>query len=570
MISARSRLRTVVSAAAVALALGGAALSAVPAQAADGPVPQPGVQRPAVSERQARQSIQAVKDVVVRQAEKKAAESGGPEDTTPTPQIIGGGGASISEAPWMVQLFYDNGNDSFFCGGTLVAANKVLTAAHCVAGSDWASRGTVLGGTATFGDDAHGTVVGVSRQWSHPSYSSTTYSNDVAVLTLSQPLPYKTLRVTRYGDTGYYGKTGTVYGWGLTASNGTVSPTLKKANLAVQSDATCTSTWGSDYLKATMLCAGNAATGSDSTTTTTCSGDSGGPLVYGGRIVGVVSWGARVCSVRGARSVFARAGTFTGLINPRVDDANLDGDAFADVYARTAAGADTVYRSNGTGLTGPAFPVGPLTGADVVRQSDINADGYGDYVYRTASGELHWWGFDKNAGDVADHKVGTGWGAFRNLTVPGDVTNDGFPDLVANDAAGALWLWSGRGDGTFNARVKIGSGWASYQVYGKGDYSGDGVPDLLARDAQARLWVYKGTGNPAAPFSARVQVGSGWNFTAYVTTGDLTGDGRADFAVRDAAGAMWAYKGTGSATTPFITSQRIKIGSGWNGFTLLG
>lgn len=73
-----------------------------------------------------------------------------------SPRIIGGTNTSISSAPWMVQLLFEFDNDGLFyftCGGTLVAPNKVLTAAHCVTDEngkalDMVGHGMILAGTA--------------------------------------------------------------------------------------------------------------------------------------------------------------------------------------------------------------------------------------------------------------------------------------------------------------------------------------------------------------------------------------------------------------------------------------
>ncbi|HEY9371336.1 trypsin-like serine protease [Streptomyces sp.] len=590
MTSAHRRVRLTLPAAAAALALGGAVLTAVPAQADEAPQHKAGVELPTTdSPAQLQSRVDGAKAVLEAKAKKEGAA--GADTQSPTadapaasgsatvdPKIIGGVDAAITEAPWMVQLYYfdDRGNTDpvddigFFCGGTLVGPAKVLTAAHCVDGVDWTRFGTVIGGTAKLFTSGEGTTVGVSRQWRNPGYNGTTLKGDVAVLTLSETLPYKPLLPAQYGATYTSGTPGTVYGWGRTTSlNEDVSQTLKKASIPINSDATCTNVYGSEFVPGAMLCAGKAATGQDAGTVSPCNGDSGGPLVVNGRIAGVVSWGVEDCVATGARSVFAKTATYAGPINHRIDDANIDFDDKADLFARDSAGEGWAYYSTGTSLTARES-MGGWGDANLVRQADLDRDDYQDFLYRKANGELWVFGRDATQGTYADRRVGTGWGGFRNLAVAGDLTADGNPDLTASDSAGALYMWPGRGNGTFGTKVRIGTGWGGYQVYGKGDFTGDGRPDLLARDSAARLWVYKGTGNPSWPFSARVQVGSGWNFTAYVTTGDISGDGHADFIVRDKDGYMWAYKSTGSATTPFVTSNRIKVGSGWKSYNLFG
>ncbi|MFE2458652.1 trypsin-like serine protease [Streptomyces sp. NPDC059402] len=595
MTSTPRRARLALPAATAALALSGAVLAAAPAQASGGtPVPP----RPAVTERPATASpaelAQRVEDSgaaledgdTAPGAQPKATESAEAPSGRIDPKIIGGKDASISEAPWMVQLHYydDKGTDDtaddegYFCGGTLVAPAKVLTAAHCVYGLDWSENGAVLAGTAQLpdGDDLHGgRVAGVWRQWVNPTYRpNITSGGDLAVLTLTEALPYKTLRPTTSGDTASYanGTPATVYGWGRTSSTSQdISPTLKKATVPMRSDASCTSYWGSDFVPGQMACAGDAASGQDAGTVSPCNGDSGGPLVVNGRIAGVVSWGVEDCVASGAYAVYAKVSSYVGEVNSRVDDTDLNFDGLADLFARTPGGEAYEYYSLGDSwpYLDDRLSLGDWGGVNLVRQGDLDRDFYQDYVYRASDGVLYTLAF--NGVDAYDSiRVGGGWNAMKDLRVPGDLSGDALPDLVAKDKDGVLWLYPGKGDGTFGSRVRIGGGWAAYTITGKGDYNRDGRPDLLARDGSGVLWLYPGTGKAAPALGSRVRVGGGWSaYSAFATAGDITGDGRPDLLARDTSGVMWLYKGTGkSGTATFKT--RTRVGGGWNAFNLFG
>ncbi|UXX94683.1 serine protease [Streptomyces sp. AD2-2] len=263
----RGRLRrptTAFPAAALALALSCAGvLAAQPATAADGPpgLPSTTAAAPAIPQHTA--SDKELRSRVVDAAGTQAAEKKTPSRT---PFIIGGTETTISSAPWMVQLAYydDTSGDGYFCGGTLVAPNKVLTAAHCVAGLDWTKNGAVLAGATGLYDDTTGTVAGVLHQWNHPRFNAETAQNDIAVLTLDRPLDQQWMRLAYLNDLAYVspGQTATVYGWGLTSGTGTdLSANLRKATLPIVPDATCDSAMKSvlgddEFIEGSMFCAG--------------------------------------------------------------------------------------------------------------------------------------------------------------------------------------------------------------------------------------------------------------------------------------------------------------------------
>jgi hypothetical protein len=114
-------------------------------------------------------------------------------------------------------------------------------------------------------------------------------------------------------------------------------------------------------------------------------------------------------------------------------------------------------------------------------------------------------------------------------------------------------------------RVTLSAGWQQYNaLVGAGDFTGDGRSDIVARTTAGALYLYKGTGSASAPFSARVKLGSGWQqYNKLFSPGDANGDGKADLMATTSAGALYFYAGTGTGTF----KARVKTAaSGWTGW----
>lgn len=573
--------------------------SAGAATAPPTPTVKPATSSPSLSELKKRVAGALAGDDTAGQTTQKSSLSANTSGSTSTntatvdPKIIGGTDTTITSAPWMAQLWYyddkgtsDTSDDiGFFCGGSVVAPTKILTAAHCVKGYDWHANGAVITGTsqlpttdASDNTDLHGgTVTGVWRQWNHPSYNATTIDNDLAVLTLPVAVKATPIRMTTSGDTSSYaaGTSATLYGWGRTSSTSQdISDTLKTATLPIQSDSICAGYYGTDFVKGHMVCAGKPATGSDTGTTSACNGDSGGPLIVGGRIVGVVSWGVNNCVSKGAYSVFTKVSTYVGAAYPRVDDTNLSGDHKADLWVRNSS-TKTGYEKDSTGSAfGARQSWGSWDGVNVVLQADLDRDGYQDLITRdSASGAVFWTHYVTSSGSWATKQIFDNWKTRTRIIAPGDLTGDYLPDLLSVDSAGTLWLYPGKGDGSFSARVQVSTGWNQYNsVRGHGDFTGDGKADLLARQSSTGdLYLYKGTGKSGSgAFSSRIKVRSAWTgYNAFDAVGDVNGDGKADFLARTPGGTLYLYKGTGKATSE-IFATRVSVGTGFDQYDIFG
>lgn len=217
------------------------------------------------------------------------------------PFIVGGEEADIADHPFTVRLIQPDGFG--FCGGTLAAPDKVVTAAHCVEGAAPEDQKVVSGRTVM--SSTEGTVSDVTNVWVHPSYGSDGSNYDVAVLTLAAPVQEAPAELATADDPAYApGTTTTTLGWGNTSEGGEQSDHLMKVDVPVTTDEDCTTAYGAEYKAAGMVCAGLPEGGKDS-----CQGDSGGPLVVENKLVGVVSWGEG-CARPGKPGVYSRVGGF--------------------------------------------------------------------------------------------------------------------------------------------------------------------------------------------------------------------------------------------------------------------
>ncbi|MGW3634969.1 S1 family peptidase [Streptomyces sp. NPDC005122] len=225
--------------------------------------------------------------------------------------IVGGTTTTTTAYPFMMQI--TDASQNQFCGGTLVAADKVVTAAHCMVGETTSSV-RVIGGR-TYLNGTNGTVSKVGKIWINPGYTDATNGDDVAVLTLSTSMSYTPASYVASTNTGVYtaGATARIVGWGTTSESGSSSNQLRTATVPIVSDSSCRSSYGSDYVASDMVCAGYTNGGTD-----TCQGDSGGPLLIGGVLAGITSWG-NGCAEAGYPGVYTRLTTFSNLVKTQIN-----------------------------------------------------------------------------------------------------------------------------------------------------------------------------------------------------------------------------------------------------------
>ncbi|XP_061759773.1 chymotrypsin-like elastase family member 2A isoform X2 [Nerophis ophidion] len=221
--------------------------------------------------------------------------------------------------PWQVSLQSDSrGRWSHVCGGTLITAAWVLTAAHCI--SSRYNYSVEVGKHSLEASEENSMVRRASQMVTHENYNIFLSRNDIALIKLSSPVLLSDTimpaclpqphAVLPHGTACY------VTGWGRLSTDGPMADILQQARLLVVGRDTCSQPdWWGVLATDKMVCAG------DDGVSAGCNGDSGGPLNCQNpngtwSVHGVVSFGSgQGCNVTQKPTVFTQVSSYMDWIN---------------------------------------------------------------------------------------------------------------------------------------------------------------------------------------------------------------------------------------------------------------
>uniref|UniRef100_A0AAY4BSJ5 Transmembrane serine protease 3a n=1 Tax=Denticeps clupeoides TaxID=299321 RepID=A0AAY4BSJ5_9TELE len=237
-----------------------------------------------------------------------------------TTRIVGGNVSKGGQFPWQVSLHFQN---EHLCGGSIIAPQWVLTAAHCVYGFAYPSLWTVYPGLIIQSASSAESMA-VEKIIYHSRYRAKALDYDIALIKLTNPVIFnEPICLPGFGEEFEDGRMCWISGWGATEDGGEGSVILNGAQVPLISSKMCSQPGVyQGFISPGMICAGYLEGGTDS-----CQGDSGGPLACEDssvwKLVGAVSWG-QGCAERNKPGVYTRITSSLSWIHTQMEVMKTD------------------------------------------------------------------------------------------------------------------------------------------------------------------------------------------------------------------------------------------------------
>lgn len=285
-------------------------------------------------------------------------------------RIVGGQPASSTAYTYQVALLSKSG--TFRCGGSLIADDIVVTAAHC---KDYVEVALIGAYDLTQSDTAE--TIPICQKVNQSLYDSKEGSpGDICLLQLCRSSTkakegkVHSILVNADPSIPLANDLVTVTGWGTTREGGNPSQVLQEVSVKYYSQESCKAVYKS-AITDSVMCAGVPEGGKDA-----CQGDSGGPLVIStsttsssssrnpsttALLVGVVSWGIG-CGEPNLPGVYTRISYFvdwilsTGCELSEVKPCNIKSNKASTIpHPESSATASTVIDTKDSCVDQPSF-----------------------------------------------------------------------------------------------------------------------------------------------------------------------------------------------------------------------